>query len=174
MANFSIEIEGREKLSLELGKATDAVSDWSEQWGTVEDWFFEIEETLFQSGGASGANGKWQKLSPAYEAVKIKKYDTFALLAGVMIASERLSKSLTRKTGDTVIQKSKDEFAIGTSLPYAKPHQTGAGNLPERKVIDPTDAQVKDLRKRIKKNLLALLKRRTTLIVKDTDYGDIG
>ena len=164
--NLSIEVEGNEKLQLAFRGIVGTIEDFTPIFAAVESWFFEVETDMFQSGGATNKSGKWKELSSAYEEVKVKRFGTAALLQGANVATERTKKSLTRKTADTVIQKSKDEMAIGTSVPYAKHIQKA------RPIIDPSDSQIKDLRKRIKKSLLPYLRRSTLIVTEDTE--DIG
>lgn len=169
---FYIEFEGTEGLQRSFYKIDQTISDLTPIWKEVKDEFFEIEKDLFQSGGASGQSGKWADLSPASEAIKVAKYGTFALIAGPLIATERLYKSLTQETGDSIEQSNKQELILGTSVPYAKYHQTGARNLPARPPIDFTDKDRQKLIKRMKKALLPYV-RKSGLTVDETNFTDV-
>lgn len=171
---LKITVDGAEKLQLALSRTAEAITDFSPVWNEVRTAFFEIEQDQFQSGGAKGASGTWAALSPKTEAIKIQKYGTFALLAGPLIATTRLYKSLTRSTEDTIFETTKTTMAIGTSVPYAKFHQRGTRRMPARPPIDLSDKQKDDLSKVIKKSMLSIVRRRSTLKVDESNFTDIG
>lgn len=163
-ANIKISVDGKTEFDRTFSRLDAEFNDLTPIWDDVRDAVWEIEEEQFQSGGAKGANGTWKPLSPAYEKAKIAKYGTLALVAGTLRATDALYKSLTRQTEDTVYQKSSTEMNVGTSLPYAKFHQRGGRNLPQRKVIDLSDAQKKQLQKAIQKSLVKQIRRRGVFV----------
>lgn len=156
---ITLEIDGRAQFDRVFRRIDFHLTDLRPAWETVRDVFWEIEQDQFQSEGAAGASGKWKPLSKKYEAQKINKYGTFALLAGVLIASEALYKSLTRQTGDTVLDIQKDSITIGTKLPYAKYHQRGGGRLPQRKIIDFSEKQKTSMMKGIQKTMVSEMRK---------------
>lgn len=161
MGNYRItlEIDGRAEFDRVFKRFDANLTDLRPVWETVRDEFWEIEQDQFQSGGAAGASGKWQPLSSAYEKQKVAKYGTFALLAGTLIATEALYKSLTRETGDSIVDIQKDGIAIGTRLSYAKYHQRGGGRLPQRKIIDFSEKQKTGMMKKIQKKILEQMRK---------------
>lgn len=156
---ITLEVDGKPEFDRVFKRVDANFSDLMPVWEEVKLEFWEIEKEQFQSGGAAGASGKWKPLAKATEAAKIAKYGTFALIAGPMIATEALYKSLTRETGDSVVEIDKDGIAIGTSLPYAKHHQRGAGRLPQRKLIDFSEPQKTGMMKRIQKKMIELMRK---------------
>lgn len=165
--NLSFEVEGVEVLARQFRQVGEIASDLTPVWGDVKSKFFEFESDQFQSSGGAGASGQWKPLSAAYEARKTAKYGTFALLAGANIRTERLYKSLTTDTPDTVYQPEKQSLTLGTTVPYARFVQAA------RPVIDLSDKQKKELGKAIKGGLMPQL-RRTTLILNESNFGDLG
>jgi phage gpG-like protein len=156
---FSFEVQGEKQFDRIFQRFDEDLRDITPIADEIRDAFWEIEKEQFQSGGAKGASGKWKPLSPAYERQKIAQYGTFAIIAGVLRATDAMYKSMTSQTGDTVYQKSKDSIVIGTSLARAMYHQTGGGRLPQRKVIDFSDDQRRSLTKEIQKSLVKQIRR---------------
>lgn len=156
MANFRITLEvgGVAEFDRVFSRAGAVISDLRPVWEEIKQEFFEIEQDQFQSSGTKGASGKWKELSPLTQARKIKKYGTFAVVAGPLIATERMYKSLTRQTDDTVFESDAQSMVIGTKVPYAKYHQRGGRNLPQREVISFSEAQKLKMQKRIQKEIV--------------------
>jgi phage gpG-like protein len=156
---LKFEVSGEAQFDRVFQRFDENLGDITPIADDIRDAFFDIEKEQFQSGGAKGASGKWKPLSPAYEARKIAQYGTFAVIAGVLRATDEMYKSVTRMAAHTVYQKSKDQIVIGTDLARARYHQDGGGNLPQRKVIDFSDDQRRDLTKAIQKGLIKEIRR---------------
>lgn len=156
---ISLEIDGKAEFDRVFKRFDLVLTDMKPVWETVRDEFWIIEAEQFQSGGAAGKSGKWKPLSKYTEAQKIAKYGSFALIAGVMYATEALFRSLTRQTSDSIVDIRADGISIGTSLSYAKHHQKGGGKLPQRKIIDFSDKQKTAMMKGIQKTLLREMKK---------------
>lgn len=152
---FTVEVEGTEQLKAEFRGVESTVSDFSPIWKGVQSEFFAIEKEQFNSEGGKGASGNWQALSPAYREIKQKRYGSKPILR----ATDRLFKSLTGETDDSIAQFGKTEAAFGTRLPYARRHQGGGGRLPRREPISLSDKQKERIVKRIGKELLNRLKK---------------
>ncbi len=165
--SISIQVEGEDAVRLALGKVIDSITDLRPAWKEAKRVFREIETDQFQSSGAAGASGKWKPLSKAYEAQKIRKFGTFALLAGVNIRTERLYKSLRGDTADSVYTESPQEMTIGTSVPYAKYVQKA------RPVISLSDKQKQQLGLAIKKSLRSEV-RKSGLVMTEGNFTEIG
>ncbi|MDD3494065.1 MAG: phage virion morphogenesis protein [Candidatus Thermoplasmatota archaeon] len=86
-------------------------------------------------------NRGWEDLSPAYAAWKAKHYPT----AGVLELTGTLKKSLTARTGDTIVRKEPGGVKVGTRVPYAAYHQEGTKNLPPRPPMALSDAFIDKL-----------------------------
>ncbi len=164
---LSVTVEGEEQLKIALGKASDVISDLRPAWKPAQKLFQDFSEDQFQSSGSAGASGKWKPLSKKYEAQKVRKFGTFALLAGINIRTERLYKSLRGETSDTVYIPEKDSLTLGTTVPYAGYVQR------VRPVISLSDKQKQELGMTIKKELKTQM-RGTGLTVNESNFGSIG
>lgn len=173
--NVSLQVEGQNVLDFQFRAAAKSIEDLSGAFEAAHKVFLNAEADNFQSENATGKSGKWKPLSAAYEKRKVAKYGTFALLAGIEVASEALYKSLTRKTGDSVKEIEPLNAKFGTTLPYAKAQHFGVSskNLPARPLIDLSDEQLKEMKKEMRKEIVGEIKRRTTLIVDETNYTEI-
>lgn len=156
MARISLIVEGVAEFDRTFSRFDATISDLRPIWPDVRDEFWQIEKEQFDSEGASGRSGKWQKLSARYAAQKIARYGSGLK---IMQATGDLRASLTGQTGDTVYRTSKDEIMIGTVLPYARDHHIGAGRLPVRKIIDLSERQRERLMKTIQIGLVKLVRR---------------
>lgn len=163
-ARIRFEVDGKAEFDRTFSRLDENFSDLTDIWDDVRDAFWEIEKDQFYTQGKAGASGAWKELSPAYEAQKINKYGTLALLSGILRATGALYESLTRQTEHTVYEKSKDEMVIGSNLERGKFHQRGGGRLPQRKVIDFSDKQKKELQKTIQRSLARKIRRQGTYI----------
>lgn len=153
--NIRFEVEGEVLLNRSFQRVGDHLDDLRPVWETVQRDFWKIEESQFKSQGVKGAGGAWQALSRPYAKQKAQRHGAKTILR----ATDRLYGSLTSQTGDTLLFKEKQEFGIGTSVPYAKFHQTGGGKLPKRAVIDFSESQKRDLSKAIQRDILTAMKR---------------
>jgi phage gpG-like protein len=154
MIRFTVDVDGTAEFDRAFNRVEHHIADLTPVWAEVKQQVFEIEQDQFQSGGAKGASGKWAELSPKCEEVKIRKYGTFAVIAGPLIATERLYRSLSRETEDTVYIAEPQEMTIGTSVPYAGYHQKGTSKMPARPPISLSGDQKKQIQKRIQRKLL--------------------
>lgn len=157
--NIKFEIQGEEQFNRTFRRLDENFKDLSPIWDDVRDAFWEIEADQFQSEGAKGRSRRWKPLSKRYEKQKIARYGTFAVIAGVLRATDSLYKSMTRATGDTVYKKTKDSMIVGTSLEYAAYHQKGGGRLPKREIISLSEANKRALQKTIQKALVKQIRR---------------
>lgn len=74
----------------------------------------------------------WQKLSTRYAAWKEKKYPGKTILR----RTDRMYSSLVRKNAPgNVSQVRAMDAAFGTTVPYARHHQTGTGQMPAREIF---------------------------------------
>lgn len=169
---FTAEVSGQQVLSRAFNRLESIPKDLSGIFKDVEKEFHAIEAENFQSENAKGASGRWKPISKKTEEIKIRKRGTFALLAGTLIDSEALYKSLTGKSNHTVSIINKQGAAFGTNLPYAKLHQTGTKRMPARPPIDLSDAQKRRIQKVIQKGLVDEVRKQTPLTV--TEMGVIG
>jgi phage gpG-like protein len=46
---------------------------------------------------------------------------------------------------DSIYREERDGVTVGTSVPYARFHQTGTRRMPQRKIYDPTDRDIREI-----------------------------
>jgi phage gpG-like protein len=133
-------------------------------WKQVAGTFFKIEKRIFQSEGATGAHGKWKQVTPKYAAVKFRKWKSIRILR----ASDDLFTAMTTGKGANAVWNEKpQELEIGTTLKYARAHQSGypPHNLPIRRIIDLTHDDERELTEPLKRKIKQLIQ---NMRLKDT------
>lgn len=151
---FTFEVEGKAEFDRSFNRVGEHVSDLRPVWDKIERVFFDIESEQFKSEGSKGRSGKWKPLKRSYAARKERTHPGMPILQ----RSGRMMRSLTSKTGDTVLVKERQEFSIGTSLFYPAFHQTGTSKMPAREVISFSDQQRTRMTKEIQKGLLEIIR----------------
>lgn len=74
----------------------------------------------------------WQRLSTRYAAQKEKQYPGKTILR----RKDRMYNSLVSKNAPGNVSRVRPlEAEFGTTVPYARHHQTGGGNLPQREIF---------------------------------------
>jgi len=152
--NISLTVSGKEEVLNAFKTVEDGCADLRKlgTWKAVATEFYKIEKEQFSSEGSAGASGKWEALSPAYAVQKQKKYGSQPILQ----ASGAMYKSLTSSGGPTsVYQEEAQELTLGSSSPIPGYHQRG-GRVPQRKPVDPSDAQKERLAEVIRGKLRQL------------------
>lgn len=85
----------------------------------------------FQSRGAVGGS-VWAPLDPEYAAWKLENYGA----NGILVRTGDLQRSLTFDNARGAVREIRRRGArFGTKIPYAKFHQRGTTNMPERPPI---------------------------------------
>ena len=89
----------------------------------------------FSTEGSSTSGGKWRALSPQYARSKASSFPGKTILR----RTDRLHRSYTKSGGEHLFSSTRRgsilSFRIGSSVPWAGFH-------PDRKVQDPTNAQL--------------------------------
>lgn len=87
-----------------------------------------------------GVPEKWPPLAPA----TVKAKGTRG--AGILRLTDRLFNSVTERGGENITRMRRSgsgyKYEFGTNVPYAEFHQFGTNNMPARKVLQMTDAQL--------------------------------
>lgn len=152
---FTFQVEGKAQFDRAFSRLDLNISDLRPVFQEIKDEFFAIEREQFASQGKAGAGGQWAPLSIKYETIKNEKYPAQTILR----ASDKMFESLTGETSDTFFEANKEEMAIGTTRPYAKHHQKGGKNLPQREVISFSERQKNRLQKRIHAKLVSEIRK---------------
>lgn len=139
MVTLRLEAVGTQALVRTLKRYQDAVLDLREPFEQVADRFAQMELAQFTSQGAASGD-PWAPLSPGYAAWKERRYPGRPIL----VRTGQLRRDLTRRPFGVEAITS-DEMRLGTSLRYARYHQTGTPRMPRRRPIDLTELQKREL-----------------------------
>lgn len=153
--DFTIDVDGVREFDRSFNRIRRHINDLFPVWREVQAEFFFIERRQFRTEGAAGASGRWKALSPKYAAWKLKRYGPKPILE----RTGRLLKSLTNQSPDTIRVFGRREAIFGSRVPYGRYHQRGGGRLPQRKPIDPTTEQKRDLQKAIQRGLVKIIRK---------------
>ncbi|MFZ9311565.1 MAG: phage virion morphogenesis protein [Arenimonas sp.] len=145
-------IEGEAQFDRALSRFGDGVSDLRPAWSGVAGVLRQHMTRQFASEGSHGQAGGWKPLSKRYAKWKAKKFPGRPILE----ATGKMKRSLTGVTGDTVLVMQPLIFGIGTKRKYASYHQRGGGRLPQRKIIDLTEADKRDVARAIQRALVKM------------------
>ena len=145
---ITVEIQGAKELIGQLDKLRDATGDLRlvDGWKDCINAFYKLEKAQF-AGEGIGASGAWKALTPKYATWKSKKYGALPINQ----RTKALYRSLTSKTGDSVVDEQAQELTIGTTVSYSGYVQKA------RPVIDFTPEQEKQLLQPIEKKIRQLL-----------------
>lgn len=148
-AILSVEIQGAADVKRGLAALLADLQDLRPFWRDVfAPKYFGIVQDLFATGGrARGGGGRfkggaWQPLSQKYAVWKRKHYPGKPLLVreGTLKESVRWTG---KGTGVGGIFEAYPTYAIaGTSVPYAKAHNSGLGHMPLREFMPQPDPAV--------------------------------
>lgn len=126
--DITVTVDGQKAFSGAVDAIAKGISDFRPVWPEIELAFFRLELEQFNSEGSRGGS-RWKPLSEKYARWKAKKYPGKQILE----RSGRLKRSLSVIGGqDSIRIQEPLSLSLGTSVPYAIPHQRGAGKLPQR------------------------------------------
>lgn len=138
MLAVRMDILGTRQIDFAIQGMLRAVNDWRPLWPDVIAEFHRVSVRQFATQGGAGRHGSWAPLNARYAQAKFRRWGRQPIL----VASGRMRRSLTGRTGDSIIESSNpSRLALGTRVPYARHHQNVRSSLPTRRVIDFTDRQ---------------------------------
>ena len=127
---FTFAIEGEAQVDRTLARFAENVGDATRVWNKLADRFATVETRQFDSEGAYGSGG-WPALSAKYGAWKARHYPGAPIMVRTGAGRDSLT---TRPFGVEVIRP--ESMTIGSGLDYLRYHQGGAGNNPQRRVVE--------------------------------------
>lgn len=146
---WSFEITGGEEVKKGLAVILDNLKDltpfWREVWAPK---YFAVVQDLFKTGGAArGTGGKfkggnWAWLSPKYRAWKAVHYPGAPILVRTGEMRESVRWYGTNLGPGGLFDPHPSYVIAGTTIPYAKYHQTGTKHMPARPFLPPPDPAV--------------------------------
>ena len=155
MLRVSLQVDGIAQFDRAFSRFSEGLKDLRPLWEPLAQEFYRIEDEQFASEGAHSGN-PWKPLSPKYQQWKEKH------IPGPMILelTNKLKLSLTYK-GNSAHVRQEDllTLTLGSSLPYAKYHQTGTRRMPARKPIDLSEDHKAKLGKIIHRGLVKIARK---------------
>jgi phage gpG-like protein len=130
LVNFSLEAEGKRELDIALSMYQANIHDLRGVWPDVDEYLRTALRQLFEKEGARGGP-RWAKLTKAYKAWKDSNYPGRPIL----VLTGALKESLTEEDGDHIFEPDRLGMTLGTSVPYARYHQTGTRTMRPRPPI---------------------------------------
>lgn len=89
----------------------------------------EFEKQEVERFAAQGPG--WAPLSPRYAEYKATRFPG----GGILRASDRLYRSLTTETEDSIRKATDSGMQFGTRVPYANRHNRGTAGMPKREFL---------------------------------------
>lgn len=134
-------IDGLRVIDRRLDALVERISDARPAWPEVLRVFQSIAADTFRSEGAANAGGVWPPLAPRTNADRIRQ--GYPPEHPILRRSGDLERSVTSRSGDTILVQTPTYFAVGTAVPYVVYHQSRAPRkrLPRRAVVDLTTDQ---------------------------------
>ena len=125
--NITVTERGAAKAAVDLAQLARRAADVRPAAEKAHDVFRRSEERTFQTRG----DGSWPPLKASTRAIKARHGQNPAILR----ATDTLYRSLTERSAEGQIDQARpDELRFGTSVPYARFHETGQG-VPKRELI---------------------------------------
>lgn len=149
--NLTIEVQGEKQLSRSFTRFADKIKDFRPVFEAVGKVFNQILRDKFQ-------NNDWKPLSPAYEAQKERRYPFQSILR----ASDKMFNALTKKDAQGNVHDVRELAATfgasGGQGRIAGFHQQGTRRMPQRKIIDLTEKNKKDMMRQAQRIMVGLAK----------------
>lgn len=141
MVVIQIDTIGDERLVRGFDRISSDIKDFREPFDEIYRDFLDMEKQIFT---AEGTPEGFVALSPKYARWKQKHYPG----KKIMQLSGRLMKALTaedqtsaKQLVTTVKKIEKTEAEFGAKGPYVHRHQMGTHGMPQRKIVQVTDAR---------------------------------
>ncbi len=130
------------------------IRDALNEWAVILARFWTARWSMFSAGG-----GDWRPLKPKYKAWKARKGLLTLILRATDLMFQSFAPEMAKKPGrlsEEIPNGIRVGFGGGMNYPHttnpnvtiaqiAMFHQTGAGNLPKRKIIVPPDTETRAL-----------------------------
>lgn len=148
MVQFSLNVEGEQQVARMLSRVTEKINDLRPFLDSAAG--FLVATMGDQFSGEGSRTGGWAPLSPRYAADKARRWGSKPILE----ASGAMKASLTGTGGRNISRQiGGDTLEFGTSVPYARYHQTGTSRMPQRRILDLTEDDRRGLMKLLQRHL---------------------
>jgi len=137
---LSIEVQGDKQLEIALKGVASDLSDFRRAWRPVSDEVYSIVRAQFATEGGRSGNRWPPRAASTLRNITSTNRRGFKSLGLPLRASDAMFLALTTRGAPSgIYQETEDSLTLGTSLPYARLHQTGTRRMPARKLYDPTE-----------------------------------
>lgn len=149
-------LDGVQVIDRQLDALENRITDVSPAWPAVVNVFRQIARATFDTEGASNAGGQWPALAPSTQ--KDRARQGYGAAHPILQRTQRLMRSVTAGTGDTILVETPRYLGIGSAVPYIQFHQSTAPRtkLPRRAVVDLTTDDRHELLRPIRQYLTGL------------------
>jgi phage gpG-like protein len=164
MPTIQFEVLNADRVSFAFGGLGKLVRNWNPIWKLVvnkaiKPWLSGGSSSgglafagQFPTEGATGGHGSWAPLKEDYDLRKRKKYGDKPILQ----ASGDLLEDLTSDSNQGRL--SALSMTFGSSLAYAKFHQTGTSKMPARRIIDPDETFKLGIRRQVTRGIVQYIR----------------
>lgn len=155
MTTFFVTVEGAQRLESALRGVAANFADLRPAWRPVSDEIYSIIRAQFNTEGTRGS-GRWPKRAEStLNRITAINRRGFSVIGLPLRATNALHNSLTTRGGAHGIYiEEPQELTMGTDLPYFGFHQQGGSKIPQRKIVDLTDADGRRILSIVKRGLM--------------------
>jgi phage gpG-like protein len=146
---FTLEVLGETQIDRTFLRMADNARTTEKLWQEILKTLRLIEQVQFLTQGAHGSGG-WPELAESTLKAKAKKGQQ----PWIERATEDLFNSLTQETSDSIADVHQDWLKYGTSIPYAIFQQTGTSRMPQRRLVQLTEIERKELTKMVQRFIM--------------------
>lgn len=136
----------------ELGSAFRRPTAFTER--PFVDWLAEVEREQFRTEGGAGKSGRWQGLAPS----TLRRKSAEGRGRSILVRKGAMRDRLTRPGGLRQLVEARDDTIIFRFSSPEQYHQRGTRRMPQRKVVDPSDAQVRQLGEDVKREAVEIVR----------------
>jgi len=138
--SLKIEVLGEVQVQRTFLRMSESAHNLTPLWAHLLRRFQAIELLQFSSEGGHGSGG-WAELAESTVRTKESK----GLRPEIERATDSLMNSLTGSGSGSITEMANEWLRYGTAIPYARFQQTGTVNMPQRRLIQLTETEKRDI-----------------------------
>jgi phage gpG-like protein len=149
-------LDGAQIINRQLDALEARLTDASPAWPATLAVFQSLARATFSTEGASNAAGKWPELKPSTQAERRRQ--GYGAAHPILQRTRTLMRSVTQRTGDTILVQTPNYFGVGSAVPWIVYHQSTAPRkkLPRRAVVDFTTDDRHEMVRPLRQHLTGL------------------
>jgi phage gpG-like protein len=146
---FTLEVLGETQIDRTFLRMADNARTTEKLWEEILKTLRLIEQVQFLTEGSHGSGG-WAPLAESTLKAKARKNQD----PWIERATTDLFNSLTGESSDSIAEVHQDWLRYGTSLPYAIFQQTGTSRMLQRRLVQLTEIERKELAKMVQRYIM--------------------